>query len=515
MTKKSVFSVLIVVAFAITSVSVIAPVAVMAFGDDGGGGCCGGGGSGDEGDRGSKNPPNTFSVPPSCTLTGSPSTIDEGDSATLRWSSSHASMAWLTGFNSVSLNGSRSVSPHDTKTYTLTVYGNGKTATCHTTITVRHIQVNPSCTIYANPTSINEGQSSTITWNSTNADSATLSSFGSVSLNGSKNVSPSNTTTYTLTVRNDNGKTATCDTTVVVKKQQNLWCTISANPSQIERGNSSTLSWNSSSNATSAELSDFGSVSVDGSRSVSPDSTRTYTLTIHDNQGRTANCETTITVHYNQPNAPYCTLSASNVNNNYNNQSALLTWTSYNATSATISPELGNVSLNGSQTVYPHGAMTYVMTVTGPGGTNTCQVSVQPVQQNLSCTLTVSPNTIPQGGNAFLTWSSSGAVNAFISDGIGNVAPNGSITVRPSTSRQFTLTVTDGFGRTQNCTTYITVNGVYVPPPQLPYVTLTQIPYTGLDGDAMYFGSIVAFAGAAAYLLYYYKFGRRRDSTAY
>lgn len=59
----------------------------------------------------------------------------------------------------------------------------------------------PSCTITASPTNVTTaGQSVTLTWQSQQAFSATLSSSGGVSTNGSMTVNPQTTTTYTLSL---------------------------------------------------------------------------------------------------------------------------------------------------------------------------------------------------------------------------------------------------------------------------------------------------------------------------
>jgi len=63
-----------------------------------------------------------------------------------------------------------------------------------------------------------------------------------------------------------------------------------------------------------------------------------------------------------------------------------------------------------------------------------------------------------------------------------------------------------GPGGTATCRT----QQVYIPNPPVypPYITLTQIPYTGLDlgivGNGIYWFSILAFALAAGYLAVYY-----------
>lgn len=50
-------------------------------------------------------------------------------------------------------------------------------------------------------------------------------------------------------------------------------------------------------------------------------------------------------------------------------QSSTLTWSSTNATTLSISPQIGNVAPQGSTTVTPQSSTTYTITATGPGGT--------------------------------------------------------------------------------------------------------------------------------------------------
>lgn len=125
-------------------------------------------------------------------------------------------------------------------------------------------------------------------------------------------------------------------------------------------------------------------------------------------------------------------------------------------------------------------------------------------QQGLYCVITASPSNIQNGQAAILSWTSyGGATSAWLSDGIGALPPNGTLAVRPNISTTYTLTVS-GYGGTRTCTTYVNVSGV-------PYVSLSQIPYTGFDlgtfGNAIYWLGLLAFAAASAYLVLYYKGG--------
>ena len=74
----------------------------------------------------------------------------------------------------------------------------------------------PTATLTASPDSIDKGQSSTLTWQSTNATEVSIDQgVGTVQASGSKQVSPTDSTTYTLTAKGDGGtQTATARVTV-------------------------------------------------------------------------------------------------------------------------------------------------------------------------------------------------------------------------------------------------------------------------------------------------------------
>jgi peptidoglycan-associated lipoprotein len=64
----------------------------------------------------------------------------------------------------------------------------------------------PTVSIQANPTTINKGDSSTLSWTSTDATQLTISpDVGAVNAQGSTQVSPANSTTYTVTASGPGG----------------------------------------------------------------------------------------------------------------------------------------------------------------------------------------------------------------------------------------------------------------------------------------------------------------------
>ncbi len=147
----------------------------------------------------------------------------------------------------------------------------------------------------ANPTTINAGQSSTLSWQVVNADTVSITSLGTVALTGSSPVSPATTTTYTLTATRGT-QTATATATVTVNSTGGLPRIISfaPNPATIDFGQSSVLSWVVE-NATTVNVSTIGTVGLTGSHTISPASTTTYTITASNASG-TVTANTTLTV---------------------------------------------------------------------------------------------------------------------------------------------------------------------------------------------------------------------------
>src|SRR5262245_56020555 len=73
----------------------------------------------------------------------------------------------------------------------------------------------PTASLTANPEAIDKGQSATLTWQTTNATDISIDAVGAVQANGTQQVSPAESTTYTLTAKGAGGtQTATARITV-------------------------------------------------------------------------------------------------------------------------------------------------------------------------------------------------------------------------------------------------------------------------------------------------------------
>jgi peptidoglycan-associated lipoprotein len=64
----------------------------------------------------------------------------------------------------------------------------------------------PTATIAASPETVTAGQPTTITWNAENANEITISGIGTVSASGSRQLTPAESTTYTLSAKGPGGK---------------------------------------------------------------------------------------------------------------------------------------------------------------------------------------------------------------------------------------------------------------------------------------------------------------------
>jgi peptidoglycan-associated lipoprotein len=73
----------------------------------------------------------------------------------------------------------------------------------------------PTASLTANPNTVEKGQSTTLSWETSNATDVSIDGIGAVQPNGSQQVTPTDSTTYTLTAKGAGGtQTATARVTV-------------------------------------------------------------------------------------------------------------------------------------------------------------------------------------------------------------------------------------------------------------------------------------------------------------
>jgi len=356
--------------------------------------------------------------PPSPTLVANPSSILSGNSSALTWTVSNASSCSIdNGVGAVSASGgSTAVSPGASTTYTITCTGTGGTGTASATVTVT--QPAPTATLTVVPTSITSGNSATLSYACTNSTSASIDNgVGAVTLpSGTKSVSPTVTTTYTLTCSGPGGS-ATNPATLTVTAASAPTVNLTANPTSIVQGNSSTLSWTST-NATSCSAAFTGNTSTSGSQSVSPSSSTTYSITC---TGAGGSASDTATVMVTAP-VPTASLSASPTTITQGDTSTL-TYACTNSTSASINNGVGVVTptSGGTAPVSPTVTTTYTLTCSGAGGTATANATVA-VNGIADLTVTAAPTPSTATINTPVTFS--GTVQNIGSAATTNSFPN-------------------------------------------------------------------------------------------
>ena len=156
----------------------------------------------------------------------------------------------------------------------------------------------PSCWITGNPSTVSYGGTSVLQWASFNATQATLTDIGRVPTSGSRMVtSLSGERIYALSVTGPGGS-GSCYTRIVVSEPEQAApvCIISAYPSVIHRGASTSLAWGSQS-ASSALLSGVGAVAPRGGMYIAPQQSTTYTLTVYGKNNRSSTCAVYVTVN--------------------------------------------------------------------------------------------------------------------------------------------------------------------------------------------------------------------------
>ncbi len=466
-------------------------------------------------------PPTPYTPPtpkaPTCTMTVNKSVIEKGESVLLSWTSKNATSATVQGV-SKPVQGGWNVSPNTTYTYSGTFKGtNGQSVTCSATITVKSVPPAPkapTCTMTASKSTITKGETVLLSWTSANATSAIVNGV-SKPVAGGWNVSPNTTHTYSGTFTGTNGQTVTCSKTITVTVPPPTpvapTCTMTASKSTITKGETVLLSWTSK-NATSAIVNGVSKPTA-GGWNVSPNSTHTYSGTFYGANGQTVTCSKTITVTVPPPtpNAPTCTMTASK-DVITQGETVLLSWTSTNATSAIVNGV--SKAVQDGMYVAPNSTHTYSGTFYGANGQSvTCSktitvTTVPPTTPGPSCTIIINNYNnhyfAPNQG-VTISWNSYNANSGWINNNVGAVTLNGSRTVYPSQTTTYTATFAGQNGQTVHCSVTVYINSYVPPTPTTPYITLSSVPYTGLElgpmGTILYWSFLVLWALFAAYLV--------------
>ena len=154
-----------------------------------------------------------------------PENIISGSSSTLSWDVSRATAVHIDkGIGYVSASGARVVSPSTTAVYTLTASNEAGNITASAQVVVGAMAALPVIHYFnATPPVIATGARTLLSWSVSNATQITITpGIGPVEAAGSINISPTMTTSYTLTATNPLGRYQMTITVVVISTEYTL-----------------------------------------------------------------------------------------------------------------------------------------------------------------------------------------------------------------------------------------------------------------------------------------------------
>jgi len=395
-----------------------------------------------------------------------PSTVNTGDSATLRWNTTGATSVFIEpDIGCVPLSGSQLVSPTDSTIYVLIAANTVNTVTSSAGIDVNlYPPYGPSYPLpYSsslgslpvinsfdiNPPIINTGSSTTMEWDISGADTVFISQgVGDVPSSGTITISPSATTFYTITATNFYGSVTSSATAIVNPAAGSpIIVSFAASQNSITPGNSTALQWNVSGADSVSINQGVGAVASSGTRPVSPTATTAYTL-IATNSSGSVTASTTVTVSPTT-GLPVIINFISDPSGITAGHSSMLQWDVCGATSVFINPVVGAVPSYGTRIVSPATTTDYTLTAINGSGSVTASTTIaigQPTSLPVILRFSVYPTSIIPGDSSTLQWQVGGATSVSIDQGIGAVPPSGTQWISPATSRKYTLTATNVSG---------------------------------------------------------------------
>ena len=389
----------------------------------------------------------------------------------------------------------------------------------------------PTCTLDASPTRIDDGETFLLEWTTTDATQVSISTLGRVKLDGSVELSPKETMTYTLFAVGPAG-TVSCTERVVVEEDvpepRNVSCdAFTASDSRVERGDNVTLTWRTT-DADSVRIDNgIGAVAEDGSERVRINRDTTFTLTARNGSDEDT-CRVTVRVEDEDEDeeddedvsCDAFTASDSRVERGDN---VTLNWRTTGADSVRIDNGVGSVDEDGSERVRINRDTTFTLTARNGSDEDTCRVTVRVEDEEEDdedvprCRVTISDTEITSGQAVTVSWDNLRTDRAILRDNQGNTISdsrdsNGinedrdSRIFRPTRSTDYTLTVYNG-NETRTCTVGTrVVGGVSITGTRgQDGILLSTVPYTGFEAGPVltfiFYGALGLWGTLIAYAL--------------
>ena len=479
---------------------------------------------------------NPVYVPATKTIYWNGNTLTPGEEGTIVWKGKVKEN--LACDTTTIIKNTAKATARELSNFSVWAYSNTVETSVHKTC---HVPVASCDAFTASPTTINRGESATLTWATTNATRVVIDQgFGEVTptASGTRSITPLATTTYTLTAFGTGDQKDTCTATVIVKDIPDVKApkceALTATPTSLPVGGGNvTLAWTTI-NATGVSIAPtIGSVALNGSTTIGITATQTFTLTAA-NASSSDSCVVTVPVEPPVQTPLTCaanvTLSASPTSISRGGESTL-TWTTTGVTSVSFNNGITATGLSGSTTVSPTDSTTYILTASNGTETVNCPVPVTVRSGGGGggssaprCELSISDNKINPGDKVVLTWDSTRATDITLVDETEDVTLvttsgllkaakdrllDGKITVSPEEDTTYVLTVKRG-STTRKCTVDVELDDNIVitevrDQPLVAGIALTQVPYTGFEAGPiltlLFYALLMAWALYVAYLL--------------
>jgi cysteine-rich repeat protein len=364
-----------------------------------------------------------------------PDTVEAGQTTVLKYTVTNATSVRIDimgGANvlpaSATLSGMVTTPALNANTvFVLTASNGSDTSTRNLTVTVNNANRAVITSFTANPTTVDVGSSSTLSWETMNATSGMIREGNTVLLDAidAEMLAEGTFTledlrvsrTITLVMKGADGTEVTDAVQITVNGPQVL--TFLATPGSINAGESSDLTWNV---RNSSNVSISGSISGNvlpngavptGSLSVTPTATEEYTITASDDAGNEDTAVVTVTV--NAPQGAQITDFSASPSSIDLGQFSTLSWSVTNAPGG-IEISDGttvvhtNAALTGTFEVRPFVDTTYTLTAINPAGnaTDTQIVTLNPSAPAI-LSFTASPNPVGANNTTRLQWETRGA----------------------------------------------------------------------------------------------------------
>ncbi|MBK9582833.1 MAG: hypothetical protein IPO48_13265 [Saprospiraceae bacterium] len=409
------------------------------------------------------NPTAAITVAETSGTTNNDGNICAGASATLT-ASGGTSYIWSTAATTAGI----SVTPTGTTTYTVTVTNtNGCTDTEVTTITVNPLPTAAISIAETSGTTNNDGIICTGATSTLTASGGTIYVWSTAATTAGISVTPTGTTTP-VTVTNTNGCTDEV-TTITVNPLPTAAIAVAEtsgttnNDGTICAGASSTLT------ASGGTSYIWSTAATTAGISVTPTGTTTYTVTVTNTNGCTDTEVTTITVNP----LPTAAIAVAETSGTTNNDGIICAGASATLTaSGGTSYVWSTAATTAGISVTPTGTTTYTVTVTNTNGCTDTEVTTITVNPLPTAAISIAETSGTTNNDGIICAGASATLTA--SGGTSYVwstaATTAGISVNPTGTTTYTVTVTNMNGCTDTEVTTITVN----PLPATPTITITN-----------------------------------------